>query len=245
MRNHILHKTFAFGAVVLCLAGAVQAQSFLVTRHSSPQNIRVYYPFPVPALVDANDPMLPLPKELLSEPIKLSGACESVSIVEWKPTPGNEWNTSYQDKKAIDLIDEYCNEAMQAFLPFAKSYDVTVGSLDRFYHRISLLPAVVKDHGADPRALNDRRPNSGRFRYRQAGGESIWGYTLEKNRISFLDNGVFTRNHTPRQIFKDTVVHELFHAMSIFAGTSKQWSDNDEETHAEKFEKYVSDKRYE
>jgi hypothetical protein len=250
MRNNILHKIFALGTVSLCVVWAAQAQSW---PHSAPQSnhggTRNYPPFPIPSLVDASDPMLPLPGELLKDPIKLHGACERVSIVEWKSTPGNKFNKP-ENKEAVALIDDYCNEAIGAFVSFARTYkeavelNVTEQSLDKFYHRISLLPAVVTDHGTDPRALNDNYVG-GRFNKRSAGGESIWGYTLEKNRISFIDNGVFTRNHTPRPIFKDTLVHELFHAMSIFVGTSKQWSDDDEERHAQKFEEYVRNIAYE
>ena len=116
----------------------------------------------------------------------------------------------------------------------AKANNVHVTkSLNGYSHKLSLMPGSIKDHGTDYRNLNDL---SFRFKNKKAPVKYIWGYTLEDEKISFIHNCVLS----DPQFFKDIMIHEIFHSISMYSGSYRTW--NNEEQMAEKFVKYVMER---
>jgi hypothetical protein len=120
--------------------------------------------------------MRPLPEEWLEEPIALE-RCKGFRVIEWRPTPGKEPQTS-PSPKAVEVLNETCAVAKRAFPAFVRARKLKPKSMEDLAVTICLMPADVDDHGTDYRNLNDE---TWRFSNRSAGDN------LRKPRDSDLD----------------------------------------------------------
>lgn len=168
---------------------------------------------PVPAQADEHTtgPMTPLSSELLPKPIRLSGSCSRVVVREWHGD---------RSKKAIRLLDVLCRGAVAAFPGFAPEHGLEpdrVGSLD---WNVALLA-----DGHCSRCVNDLQ---GRFAERAGMGDLV-GYTARTDHYVFITNEIFDTEGKPKAIWVESVVHELWHALSQSSGVYYQQLWGDEE----------------
>jgi hypothetical protein len=174
----------------------------------------------------AKGEMRPLPQELLGKPIKLTGACSKVKVIEWRG--------SKLSKGAIKSIDETCNQAVKGFKPFMKrqyGYHIK-GDLSKFDADLCLLPL-----NSDLRSMND---TDYRFYYRSLKVD-LWGYFQRAADNIYIRSDVFTEGHENDE-FVMTLAHELFHAMSYqYKIFHQHGGDKDqvEEAMADQFTEYL------
>lgn len=146
----------------------------------------------------AKGEMKPLPQELLSQPIKLTGACSKVKIIEWR---GSKIN-----KSSKKIINDTCNMAVKGFKPFIKKqpgYHMR-GDMAKFDTDLCLLPL-----NSDPRNMND---TDYRFYYRSLKVD-LWGYFQRAADNIYIRSDVLTEGYE-NESFSMVLAHELFHAMS-------------------------------
>lgn len=180
----------------------------------------------IPAHADENTtgPMTPLPAELLSKPIRLSGSCSGVVIREFHGD---------RSKKAIKLLDVLCRGAVAAFPGFAQEQNLKPNQVGRLRWDVAVLP-----DGHCYRCLNDREH---RFAARSLLGD-LWGYTLRTDRYVFITNEIFDTGGKPDPIWVESWVHELWHVISQSSGVFYQqlWGDEEsDEQYAQKFVRHV------
>lgn len=179
----------------------------------------------IPAHADERQtgPMTPLASELLAKPIRLTGSCSGVVIREWHGD---------RSKKAIKLLDILCRGAVAAFPGFLQEQGLKPVRPEKLSWNVALLP-----DGHCYRCLNDREH---RFAARTLLGD-LWGYTNRADQYVFLTNEIFDYSGTPKPIWVESVVHELWHAMSQSSGVYYQnWGDEEiDEQYARKFVGYV------
>lgn len=175
--------------------------------------------------------MLPFPKELLQEEIKLTKRCSEVKIVEWRPTKNQKELTSKSDE-VIKAIDDICNNIIFRFDSVLKLNEIDPGN---FMQEISLMPGDIHNHGKDYRSLNDIQY---RFRNRLHQNEAkyIWGYTDKETKHIYLFNKVLIEENKINPFFKEVFSHELYHALSMFYDVYEHYT---EEINAREFTKKI------
>lgn len=145
--------------------------------------------------------MAPFTEERLSSTIELD--C-GVSIVENKD----------KRKLPVDRINNLCLEAVNSFPDFLRAKDINIDTSEPFYWFLSFLPEKNCY-----RCLNDL---TYRFSERQFQADVI-GYTDKNSQYSFVFDDASDSE------FKPTVIHELFHAQSMFYGLYDSHSEDDVE----------------
>jgi hypothetical protein len=170
--------------------------------------------------------MKPLPQELLKKPIRLSGVCSKVQIIEWRG--------SKISKESTKSIDKTCNIAVKGFKPFIKEqrgYQIH-GEVSKFDTNLCLLPL-----NSDPRNMNDI---DYRFYYRSLKID-LWGYFQRAADNIYIRSDILTEGQDNGN-FDMTLAHELFHAMSYQYNIFHQHDgDKDaiEEDMADQFTEYL------
>lgn len=134
--------------------------------------------------------MTPFTEERLSSTIELD--C-SVTIVENKD----------ERKLPLKRMNDWCVKAVSRFPDFLKTKQIKINTSKPFHWVLSFLP-----ESNCYRCLNDLRY---RFHERQHQGDVI-GYTDKNSQYSFVFDDASDKE------FKPTVIHELFHAQSMFYG---------------------------
>ena len=160
--------------------------------------------------------MEPLIDERLAQPLEVDGC--PMSIVEWKPTPGQAITTS-ASPQALDYIGRLCRLAIERYPVFAArvyEYNVPPEALGTIHVTASFLPANIFLDGKGYRNLND-------FAFRFASVKDngfIWGYYHFQPRHVFLRNDVLARTTIgtdvacPHELFKRTFLHEMGHVLN-------------------------------
>lgn len=145
--------------------------------------------------------MVPFIEERLSSTIELD--C-GVSIVENKD----------ERKLPSKRLNNWCVKAVNRFPEFLKAKEIKVNTSRPFHWVLSFLP-----ESDCYRCLNDL---TYRFSERQFQADVI-GYTDKNSHYSFIFDDASDSE------FKPTVIHELFHAQSMFYGLYDSHSEDDVE----------------
>lgn len=182
--------------------------------------------------------MTPLPEEQLDNPVNLTQDCQKVQIQEWRATA--KLSNTIPSEMAVKVMDQACHWAVKNFPAFvtARGYQ-----LDNYYSptvHLSIIPADLNHHGADPRNLNDIIHRfSTRTQHRDQNGEviPIWGYFQRSTLHIYLRNDILLGSVININ-FIHTFIHEMFHAMSWQFGIFSQHRNSpetEEEQLAEQF----------
>jgi len=159
----------------------------------------IFWVVPVSGDEKVTGHMAPFIDERLSSSIELD--C-GVSIVENKD----------KRKLPVNRINNWCMKAVSRFPDFLKAKQIKINTSKQFHWVLSFLP---EDHCY--RCLNDLRY---RFSERQFQADVI-GYTDKNLQYSFVFDIESDKE------FKPTVIHELFHAQSMFYGLYDKHSRDD------------------
>lgn len=168
--------------------------------------------------------MLPFPSEELSNPIKFTDNCASVSIVEWKPTTKLP-NGSYPSTESSEIMNKICNLAHKKFVSFVRARGYNTNNIPQLHAEISLLPGHLNLGGTDYRNLNDI---DYRFFQRSKSFDMngyaipIWGYYQRAAHHIYIRNDVLTEKKQKNNEFAFHYAHELFHALSYENGVYSQ-----------------------
>lgn len=192
--------------------------------------------------------MDPLSNELLPISIKLPD-CPGVEIIEWRPTPTQENQTSPTEKN-IKLVNAVCKAGISNFFKFVKANHLKFKNNEyEFNITVCIMPAKLGFYGEGYRNLNDHHF---RFKNRERRYESdgsimgVWGYTRYEPLSFFVRNDVLNKHGNLSSGFATTFVHELFHTLSYHYGVydllsnNRSVRDNKEEQLAIKYENYVT-----
>ena len=150
----------------------------------------IFWVVPVSGDEKVTGHMAPFIDERLSSSIELD--C-GVSIVENKD----------KRKLPVNRINNWCMKAVSRFPDFLKAKEIKINTSRPFHWVLSFLP-----ESDCYRCLNDL---TYRFHERQHQGNVI-GYTDKNSRYSFVFDDASDVE------FRPTVIHELFHAQSMFYG---------------------------
>lgn len=161
----------------------------------------------------------PLAEELLKPEFKLTGLCKNVVIKEWR---------GERSANGMSIIDNTCNQTIEAFFPFVKERGFTVKKdVKPPLISVSIIPWNPETNGREYRALNDAkwRFNS-REKFCNTDGrvcnilETSIPLLAHADRIS---NWIFIMNDveivdTWMPSFSSVWAHELFHICSYTYG---------------------------
>lgn len=173
-----------------------------------------------------------LPEEALRPAIHLP-TCRGVNIIEWNPLP------RYQAAE-IKILNDACNEAVDAFPEFARREHLFLESNQPFSWNIVILP-----EDEEYRHLNDTSFRfSKRFNWIMPDGNPM----LLKGYTDHLDRDIFIFNHilnsdVPNKRFITIYTHEMFHALSYHYHVYQSHSGDKnraDESLAIKFTKYLN-----
>lgn len=154
------------------------------------------------------DHIHPMKSELLKQPIHLK-KCSGVDIIEWRPHP-------FLDSKIIDIIDDACKIAVEAFPKFLETQNLEPHPASPFKWNLCFIP-----YDEEYRDLNDV---SFRFKNRSkrflADGSlvPIPGYTVHQLHDTFVYNKILNSDSSVNERFITIFTHEMFHAMSWHYG---------------------------
>ena len=152
--------------------------------------------------------MEPLPKEMLSNPVKLFGQCSDVKILEWRA----KFILNKKSNKNISTISNLCIKSYFNFWRFSKLRGLKFEDVQsKLNTKLSIIPL-----DSDNRNLNDVYD---RFFYRSKSIKNnkvipIWGYFQEQANFIYIRSDIFNRDGSINSFFSKTFVHELFHALS-------------------------------
>lgn len=193
---------------------------------------------------DLYSTMAPLPSEKLSQPIALTGSCKLVKVVEWRPTPNQESQTSI-NKKSIDILNFICKKVIKNFPKFIETQKYKLNEELKLSQSLSLMPADLKNHGRDFRNLNDltyRFKNRTKEYDENGNPYPIWGYHQRASSFIYMRNDVLNENGEINKGFEIVFAHELFHSLSWKFGIYQQHKGNKdiiEEEMARKFTMFL------
>ena len=167
-----------------------------------------------PSVSYANEySMGPLPSELLKRPIKLSGKCKNIKIIEWRGTVG-ERSLTTPSKLAIKTLDVVCNYTLEKFPEFIRKRNLfSVNPKKSLSTSICLMPYKKGRQGLNFRNLNDQEYRFSR-RSSALGGDSLyWGFFSRSFNDIYIRNDVLSKTSINKG-FMHTFAHELFHALT-------------------------------
>lgn len=186
--------------------------------------------------------MFPTQAEKLVQPIKLTRSCKGIDIIEWRATRAMPESTGI-NPKSIELIDRVCNKVFKKINPFLVSQGRKPIKLTNIKQTLSLMPFDPLYEGIEYRNLNDiqYRFFNRRKTYDQNGAvEPIVGYHQRVKKHIYLRNDVLDDiNLEVNSKFTETLVHELFHAITFEFGVFTAAEIELEEKLASNFENYL------
>jgi len=181
--------------------------------------------------VSAEEPtqMLPLSSEKLTQPIKLTGHCSGVEIVEWRVSGPN----SEMTKENIEMLNIICQYSLFKFPEFIKNKGFKMTNSEVFKTNISLIPV-----GTEKRSLND---SEFRFSNRSLLLDNNGNKTIIFGYFQRAVNHIYVRNDVADN-YKVVFAHEIFHAASTYYGVYYQQGPrkaDSEEFLAQEFTEYI------
>lgn len=188
--------------------------------------------------------MRPWKSEQLPKPIQLKDC--GITVIEWRQSNG--FAGTAPSSKAIQVLNDTCVLVFQKFSYFAESNKLKHDSTIGFTQNLCLIPAIRSMGGFDARNLNDSRFRfANRAKSYDINGQinMIWGYTSYDDETMYVRNDVLLENGSVNRKFVVVFAHELFHALSWYAGTiqsyrltGKNVSETDEKN-AQKFTEFL------
>lgn len=169
-----------------------------------------------PSVAQANyNRMLPLPSELLPNPVKVEGC--PITVTEWRASKGKP-HTGPSDDSFL-ILSIVCKRVLKDFPTFVKKEGLKMLKPEAVFHeKFAFMPWIDYEDGMDYRNLNDLKDRfRKRTRFYNIYGDlvPILGYSdRNENYVFMMNNAFHSDGKKPNKKFAIVFAHEMFHAMS-------------------------------